>query len=189
MNGFYTKKAQVFLTGEYVKETQTLYYGFLAFTESGKKLKKFAQIHGMIVYAEVKAVENVILWAKKNHMDVDIFTSFEHVRHWADGEWKPKSSLAKKYCNFIAEAKQSIYITFSGNVPQNAKDFLAQGIVEYRKVAKSQQKTGGYNVIAYNEDGTVYADYEYSFSNVADAEYAASYFEKTEHKKVERIGF
>lgn len=116
------QKVQVF-TGEYAPDTQTLYYGFLVFSDTGKRLKRFSELHGMIVYTEVKATENVILWARKYHMDVEIFTLFEHVRHWADGEWNPKSVLAKQYCNFIADARQSIFVTFSGNVPENVKDF------------------------------------------------------------------
>lgn len=127
------QKVQVFLLGEYAPDTQTLYYGFLVFSDTGKRLKRFSELHGMIVYTEVKATENVILWARKYHMDVEIFTLFEHVRYWADGEWNPKSVLAKQYCNFIADARQSVFVTFSGNVPENVKDFLRNGISEYRK--------------------------------------------------------
>lgn len=106
------QKVQVFLLGEYAPDTQTLYYGFLVFSDTGKRLKRFSELHGMIVYTEVKATENVILWARKYHMDVEIFTLFEHVRYWADGEWNPKSVLAKQYCNFIADARQSVFVTF-----------------------------------------------------------------------------
>jgi hypothetical protein len=183
------QKVQVFLLGEYAPDTQTLYYGFLVFSDTGKRLKRFSELHGMIVYTEVKATENVILWARKYHMDVEIFTLFEHVRHWADGEWNPKSVLAKQYCNFIADVRQSIFVTFSGNVPENVKDFLKKGISEYRKGISCYNKSGNYNVIAYNADGTVYVDYEYSFRSITEAEFAANYFEKKEHKKVKRIGF
>lgn len=74
------------------------------------------------VGGELKAAMAGLLWAKKAGLkEVTICHDYTGVADWADGSWKPKKELPKKYVSFLQTTVNDLSITFE-KIPAHAGD-------------------------------------------------------------------
>lgn len=66
-------------------------------------INKMWQIGG-----EIKAVENAVLWARKNNCQININYDYLGVEHWATGKWRAKNEHTKAYATFMQEHSKYI---------------------------------------------------------------------------------
>lgn len=102
------------------------------------------------VAAELEGVKEAINWAiKYNKRKITIFYDYTGIEEWANGSWRAKTSITKKYVSFINEKRKSIVIEF-------VKVAAHSGIIyneEADALAKSSLLAKGHKT--YN-DGSVY---------------------------------
>lgn len=102
------------------------------------------------VAAELEGVKEAINWAiKYNKNKITVFYDYTGIEQWANGSWRAKTNITKKYVSFINEKRKHIEIEY-------LKVSAHSGVIyneEADALAKSSLLAKGYKT--YN-DGSVY---------------------------------
>lgn len=102
------------------------------------------------VAAELEGVKEAVKWAiAYNKTKIKIYYDYEGIEKWADGSWKAKKDITRKYVDFLKEKRNVINIQFC-KVP-------AHSGIEYNEMA---DKLAGKSLLEKGyktyDDGSIY---------------------------------
>lgn len=159
INALKEDESLAFVDGSFDEKAEKAGFGVIIISHGGVKDTLYKSITKNLdedfiklrnVAAELEGVKEAVNWAiKYNKRKITIFYDYTGIEEWANGSWRAKTNITKKYVSFVNEKKKYIEIEY-------VKVSAHSGVIyneEADALAKSSLLAKGHKT--YN-DGSVY---------------------------------